>query len=664
MRDSLFRATCLLVGLALVPASAQSPQVAQPPRFGTAVDLVHLDVSVLDRNRRPVRGLAAGDFVVLEDGKPQAISTFTAVDMPDAVASTTAWMDRVAPDTRRNDTLDDRRLFVIVMDDGAAQQNMHARTAAKDAARAFIERLGPSDLAAVLFTMRNQHAQDYTSDKSRLLQAVERFEVGMRDMGGPVGPDTDDFYYRSSVDVLRRVSEALIALPQRRKTLVYIGQGVPVDPVAASEVTMIGGDDLSAAGNGGMQQVLLDRTMQVLAAAQRANVNIYTLDTCGLRVPPPPPAPAPPGAVRVPPTCVPGLEQEYLKDLAHATGGRAAVDSNDLGPAVEQIFVENGSYYLLGFASTNTRQDGRFRRLEVKVNRPGVEVRTRSGYTERDPVRDRRAAEQAADAPLAAAISGLLPKGDVPLQVWAAPFAAAGARTSDVAITLGIRQTLGARPLASTEQVQVSIDAFTPEGRRRTGKSANVAVALRPGPAGVVGYEIVSSLQLAPGRYQLRIGARLQSDGATGSIYYDLDVPDVSRNELALSGLALSVAPGVTSTRAEAMPWLPLRPTTARLFDRSDAVTVFTRVHYRAPAQSQGLLRRAGTTPSVPVRARLVDAGGVEVWSLTEALDPGRFTQGWVDLSLALPMATLAPGAHMLAIEARGVTQAVRFTVR
>lgn len=662
MRHVRLRATCVLAALALAPTAAQSPPPVQAPTFRAAVDLVHLDVSVLDRNRRPVRGLTAEDFTILEDGRPQAVSTFSAVDVPDADPPTAPWMRQVDSDTRRNDTLDDRRLFVLVMDDGAAQQNMHARRAAKDAARAFIERLGPNDLAAVLFTMRNQHAQDYTSDKARLLRAVDRFEVGMRDMGGPTGPDTDEFYYRSSVDVLRRVAEALIALPERRKTLVYVGQGVPVDPIAASAVTMIGGDDISAVGNAGMQQVLLDRTMQVLAAAQRANVNIYTLDTCGLRVPPPPPPPGPPGAVRIPPTCVPGLEQEYLKDLAHATGGRAAVDMNDLGPAVEQIFVENGSYYLLGFASTNTRQEGKFRRLEVKVNRPGVEVRTRAGYTEPHPARDRRAAEQVADAPLAAAISGLLPKGDVPLQVWAASYAAPGGRTANVAITLGIRQTLQTRAQAGAETVHVSIDAFTPEGRRRAGKSATAAVTLRPGPASVVGYEVVSSLSLAPGRYQLRIGARLESDGSTGSIYYDLDVPDFSRSAVALSGLALSVSPGVTSTVADAMPWLPVRPTTARLFDRGDSVTAFARL-YPAPRAASNPQRRP-FVGAEPIRVRVLDATGREVWTMTEIIDAVRLDQGPVDLSVTLPVATFAPGAHLLTLDARGAAQSVRFTMR
>ncbi len=657
MRDFRYPVVCLLACLAMVPMAHTAAQSPQPPQFRAGVDLVHLDVSVLDRNRRPVLGLTTADFTILEDGKPQAVSTFAAVEYPDAVPPTTAWMRDVPPDTRRNDVLEERRLFVLVVDDATAEVDMHALKTTKTAARDFINRLGPSDLAAVLFTTHNQHAQDFTSDRARLLAAVETFNGGFRGMSDR--PETDEWYFRSSVDVLRRITEALVAIPERRKTIVYIGQGVPVDQVAAATPTLITPGILGSTQPGAMSALLIDRMQMMFALASRANVNVYTIDTCGLRVP----------AMRTqpPPTCKPGLEQEYLRDLAHATGGRAAIDMNDVGPAVEQIFIENGSYYLLGFNSTNPRKEGRTRRLEVKVNRPDVEVRTRTSYTEVDTRREHQAQRAAAEdpaSPLAKAVSGLLPKGDGPMQAWAAAYAGPGLRTANVALTLAIRQTLGERPTAITETVDLTVDAFTPEGRRRAGKSATVDVALRPGPAGVVGYEIVSSLSLAPGRYQLRIGARLRSDDSTGSIYYDLDVPDFSRNSVALSGIGLSAMPGVTSTTAESMAWLPGRPTTARLFEQSDRVTAFVRVYKELQTQRQGMPQRRSLTTSVPVRTRVVDAHGATVWATTNTIDGAQLAQGDVDVSVAIPVDTLKPGAYLLSLEARGSTQAVRFTVR
>src|SRR5512135_2642439 len=84
------RATAVvLLGLGWLAASATtggvSGQRTQAPvqTFRTGVEAVTLDVSVLDADRRPIRGLVAADFTVLEDGQPQTIAAFDAVDEPD-----------------------------------------------------------------------------------------------------------------------------------------------------------------------------------------------------------------------------------------------------------------------------------------------------------------------------------------------------------------------------------------------------------------------------------------------------------------------------------------------------------------------------------------------------------------------------------------------------
>ena len=86
-------------------AQQQQPQAQQPP-FRSGVDVVQLDVSVLDKQRRPVPGLAAADFTVFEDGTPRDIFAFQAFDIPDKVGSSTEWMRDIAPDVATN------RLFV------------------------------------------------------------------------------------------------------------------------------------------------------------------------------------------------------------------------------------------------------------------------------------------------------------------------------------------------------------------------------------------------------------------------------------------------------------------------------------------------------------------------------------------------------------------------
>ena len=88
MRSGPVGALIFLLATTLVP-SAQTPQRQPAPTFRAGIDVVQLDVSVLDKNRRPIKGLTAADFTVLENGKPQPIVAFDEVDIPDATAPST-----------------------------------------------------------------------------------------------------------------------------------------------------------------------------------------------------------------------------------------------------------------------------------------------------------------------------------------------------------------------------------------------------------------------------------------------------------------------------------------------------------------------------------------------------------------------------------------------
>ena len=126
MRRPALRARAALVITIVAIASAfpgaqQKPpaQTPQTPVFRSTIDLVHLDVSVLDKDRRPVRGLTAEDFTVLEDGKPQSIVAFTAVDVPENPPTPAAWSGRAPADVQSNEGVQDPdgRLFVVLLDD-------------------------------------------------------------------------------------------------------------------------------------------------------------------------------------------------------------------------------------------------------------------------------------------------------------------------------------------------------------------------------------------------------------------------------------------------------------------------------------------------------------------------------------------------------------------
>jgi hypothetical protein len=101
MKNALRLLACWL-GIIVTSSAAQLPQIP-PPTFRIGINAVQLDVSVLDAQRRPVRGLTAADFTVLEDGKPRRIVQFSAVELPSVAPVAPAAADAVQPDVVRND---------------------------------------------------------------------------------------------------------------------------------------------------------------------------------------------------------------------------------------------------------------------------------------------------------------------------------------------------------------------------------------------------------------------------------------------------------------------------------------------------------------------------------------------------------------------------------
>ena len=109
-----------------------APIASQPPQFRSGIELVEVDVSVLDKARRPVRGLTKFDFMVLEDGRPQEIVSAVEINVPDPVETPATWMREVAPDVKANLASSDR-LIVLVLDGnepgGQGDRPAHHRSA-------------------------------------------------------------------------------------------------------------------------------------------------------------------------------------------------------------------------------------------------------------------------------------------------------------------------------------------------------------------------------------------------------------------------------------------------------------------------------------------------------------------------------------------------------
>jgi VWFA-related protein len=546
------------------------------------VDIVHLDVSVLDGNRQPVLGLTAEDFTVLEDGKPQPILVFDAVHIAPPAPPTAAWMREVPPDVTTN-RVDQSRLFVIVVDDACLPADrLDVAMSARQAARGVVERLQPDDLAAVVFTATNKDAQDFTSQKSRLHTAVDR---QIRGWG------CDVYFQLASVQTLTSVADYLAAAPQRRKAMVWISAGLPVGFDQAGPVLI---DPAIGAAARDASLTLVDKTVEMLRRAHRANVAVYAIDPHGLRVPPTSP------------------EVESLVMTSTRTGGRALVHTNDFASGIEQIFAENRAYYVLGFRSS-PHPPGSFHRLEVKVNRPDVDVRARNGHYTPEP--ERPADRQT--SPLATAIAGLLPQTDLPMEVALAPFAIPGESKAAVTIALGIRQPIPTRANARvTEVTQLQTAAFSPEGDPRGTQRHTARVSLRPGSQGEAEYEALSRIDLPPGRYRLRLAAHSESSRNVGSVFADVDVPDFASFPFSVSGVAMRVEPARPSAPRDVFDAiLPFAPTAVRTFTVTEKVTAWLQIHQDG--------RRA--FQPVTVATRIVDARDRLAVNERRELDASRF---------------------------------------
>src|SRR5262245_38429966 len=270
------------------PAS-QTPVDQPPVTFRVEVNYVEVDAFITDANGKVVNDLTAADFDVLEDGKPQKISSFSLVNIPIERAERPLFAGKpIEPDVQSNEHLEGR-IYLIVLDDIHTDFTRTPRV--KAAARRFIEQnFGTNDLAAVVYTGRADASQDFTNNPRLLIQAIDKFTgrklrsaTVNRIENARVNPNTNElepgddidnmdrgFRARQVMNNVRKLAEFMAGVRGRRKALLLIGEGIDYD---IYEATGILGSTASA--------VLLD-TQEAIASATRGNVSIYAIDPRGL----------------------------------------------------------------------------------------------------------------------------------------------------------------------------------------------------------------------------------------------------------------------------------------------------------------------------------------------------------------------------------------------
>jgi VWFA-related protein len=683
--------------LTVVCLSAQQP--AAPPRpdpgqapmtFKVEVNYIEIDATVMDAQGKPVTDLAREDFQLTEDDKPQTVTVFShvalPVERPDPPLSRGA---AVEPDVRSNKREFDGRVFVLVLDDLHTSFSRTGRLRA--AATAFIQRhMGANDVAAVVYSSSaTDRAQEFTGSRSLLLSAVNKF-LGQKLPSGAVGlAEQDALLARSGQPAtgrdpyemeraykdrqlfarLRSVADYLSGVHGRRKSIVLFSEGIETDITHGKTNSNVRTDSTQRT----FAADILNELQTTVGAAGRANVSIYAVDPRGLVALESFEAAL--GAQRL--DTMTGIveetrwSQDSLRLLAAQTGGIAAVDRNDFTETFGRIIRDNSNYYVLGYYSTNGRRDGRFRKVDVKVRRPGVTVGARTGYIapKGDPPKKNAAVPQAS-APLQEALTSPIPVRGLALTATAVPFRS-GARASVLIVAEidGSRFTFtekDGRLWNAVELVALPVDT---SGRPVEGTRDEVSITPRPQTRDAIiarGVRLTRRLDLAPGRYQLRIGAREAGSGSTGSVPIDLEVPDFNATPLSMSGIVLAsqVAAAIPTARVDELlkDVLPDMPTVTREFPRGDELTVYVEVYDQLTTPHKVEITTTATADDGRVMYSRSDQQ-----SSAALRNPG---DGFGHVS-TIPLKDVVPGRYVLKIEARssaaGALPAVReleFTVR
>ncbi len=626
------------------------------PTFRAGVRAVQIDALVTDQDGTAVRGLTAEDFEIAERGRPRPITTFEAVDLP---------IERRLPDLADTDVAsneEDGRIFLIVMDAVSAQTGLHA----KRVLRQFLaDHFGAGDVASVVFLDRG-HAtagQDFTSNRRLLINGIDSFngysefeadeKVQVRSASPLAPPDlrlstpgtpgsnaameSQILGTKNRMSRLRDLTEFLIRMPGRRKAMLLVTEAIGFD---AKEFINYRGTTMNPAAV---------EAHAAMAAATRGNVAIYPIH---------------PGGVENSATLEEAME---LRSLGSATGGFSHVNSNNFGDTFARIVRENSTYYMLGFNSAQTRDDGRFVPIAVRVKRPGLRVASREGYVA--PFRGGGSLTPNRQTGIAAALASPVPVGGITIRAAAAPFRGRG-NTAAIAVMLDTdARALGLLDQNGDLRGNIDVRLVATDVRSKVipqiAHTATIAITAADRAAvEAKGVSLFTKAELPPGRYQLRVAIGTAQRG--GSVITDVDVPDFGKDALAISGLVLLAGrepDGILLSREDPLQLLAARaPTTRRVFAADETVGVLAAIYDAADAQPHTL------DVDAVIRSDAGDSTPVARVSLSsEELKKSGHS---VRFEAPLPLAKLPAGRYIVAIEARSsaggapVSRTVPFQIR
>ena len=546
--------------LALTAAGQQQPPAPAPIpqtniKFTAESNLVIADVTVRDpKTGKAMEGLKKSDFILLEDGKPQKLEVFefqklslepAKVEPPPSLGD----QHELPEDPKTSITVQgpgriqyhDKRLLVLFFD--MSNMAIPDQLRAQEAALKFVDtQMTESDLMAIMmYTTTVQVKTDFTDNRTQLKDIINAMPIGdMTDLaadadtGDDNGEDTGAAFVADETEFnifntdrkLAAIEDAvkkLAALPEK-KILVYVTGGI-------SKTGMDNQAQLEASVN----------------AAVKANVSIYPIDARGLMADPPG------GGASKAASRGTGIfngsaynsqraginsSQETLATLAADTGGKVYLDSNDLAGGIQQAQQQFRSYYILGYYATNTAQDGKYRKITVKLSN-GLEakIEARPGYYAQKVWGKFNGSDK--EMQLQDALSSADPQTDLPLALEIDYF-----RISQTAYFVPVSVKIPGSVIALAEKKSGGKTQFDFIGNVLDERKTVVGTVRDFIPITVAASEAEklarrnfhydAGFTLGPGKYRIRFLVRENQTGKMGTFDTRFVVPDLAADSMTL----------------------------------------------------------------------------------------------------------------------------------
>jgi len=628
---SLLLLSTAVFGQRPAPTPATSPQTSpvQDDTVRVTTNLVQADVTVTDKDGKPVRDLRSEDFEIIEDGKRQQITHFSYIAAAEA-ASAPSTAESAPSETRTTGSSipavplkreQVRRTIALVVDDlGLSFESVGF---VREALRKFVdEQMLPNDLVAILRTSGGSGVlQQFSSNKRQLYAAIGLVRWNPQGRGGlsPAGTLNEQSIGADVRDTIQFTEEMEESRAGQYSvgtigTINSIVRGLGDMPGRKSVVLISEAFRLFTAQGRNTQLV---QSLRLLTDEANANsVAIYTLDASGLQsysfeasdkvagysylIDPAlmaasggPETGAGAGGVSVnpPPRTLPrndtltaqseqdsgaafrrlaalssrreqqaGETHTVLSYLAQRTGGIFVRNRNDMGTGIAQIMQDQQGFYLLGYRpneSTIDPKTGRRRlhKLEVKVKRSGLKVRSRAGYFG-VTYEDRSASRRTRQEKLTAALTSPFASDDVRVRLTSLVGDepnGGGAYVRSLlhidARDLTFKDKTGGARMAELEMVAVAfgdngrvVDQLSYPQTVRAANDVDHQKVLKDGLVYILNFPIKRG-----GPYQMRVAVRDALSERVGAAMQFVEVPDLSKNRLALSSIVLS---GVTETES------------------------------------------------------------------------------------------------------------------